>query len=275
MRSVWQRTLAAVITLLPLCVVAGEAATTTSLPTIAIIIDDLGDRLHDGLRVTALPGQVTCAILPRTTYSRRLADAAFASGKEVMLHQPMEATSGRAMGPGGIDRVMDRQTMLQTLRANLESVPHARGMNNHMGSLLTRMVEPMAWLMAALSERKDFYFIDSATAAHSIARRIAREKSVPSMRRNIFLDNERTEAAIMKQFIRLVVRARRDGAAIGISHPYPESVAVLEKVLPHIEEYGVRLLPVSELINHYSRQEERLWQAFLSPSQPAAKNLKQ
>jgi uncharacterized protein len=273
LRLSWQRLLTAVLLLLPLFAAAEEKA--APLPVIAIIIDDLGDRLADGLRATSLPGQVTCAILPQTTYSRRLAEAAHASGKEVMLHQPMEATNGQAMGPGGIDRSMDRQTMLKTLQANLASVPYARGMNNHMGSLLTRMIEPMAWLMRALHKRKNFYFIDSATAVHSVARRIAQEQSVPSMRRNVFLDNNRDETAILNQFTRLVARARREGVAIGINHPYPESLAVLEKVLPHISEFGVRLLPVSELINQNPKKEERLWQASLSPSQPVAKSLKQ
>ncbi len=275
LRVFWRRALATVLLLLSLCSATAENTKPESLPMIAIIIDDLGDRLHDGLRVTSLPGQVTCAILPRTSYSRRLAETAHASGKEVMLHQPMEATHGQKMGPGGIDRNMDRQTMVQILQANLASVPHARGMNNHMGSLLTRMIEPMAWLMSTLHGIRDFYFIDSFTATHSVAERVAWEHSVPSMRRNIFLDNDRNEAAILKQFVRLVARARRDGVAIGISHPYPESLAVLEKVLPHIEEFGVRLLPVSKLINQSSREEKRLWQASLSLLPPDVKSLKQ
>ncbi len=273
MRGIRQRTMAAVLlALLPLYAVA---ETDKPLPAIALIVDDLGDRLQDGLRITALPGQVTCAVLPQTTYSRRLAEAAHAAGKEVMLHQPMEATNGQPMGPGGIGRNMDRQTLLQTLQDNFDSVPYARGMNNHMGSLLTRMIEPMVWLMRSLHSRKDFYFIDSATAVQSVAQRIALEQSVPSMRRTTFLDNNRDEAAIMKQFIRLVTRARRDGVAIGISHPYPETAAALEKLLPHVEDFGVRLVPVSQLIQKNSRQEERLWQASLSPSQPVAKSLKQ
>lgn len=275
MRRSVQSLLAAVLVLLPLCVAADESAAGAPLPEIAIIIDDLGDRLADGERAVSLPGPVTCAILPQTTYSHRLAEAAHAAGKEVMLHQPMEATNGRAMGPGGIGRDMDRQTLLQTLNANLESVPYAQGMNNHMGSLLTRMIEPMAWLMRALHRRKEFYFIDSATAVHSVAERIAHEQAVPSLRRNVFLDNDRSEAAIMKQFNRLVKRARRTGFAIGINHPYPESLAVLETVLPHVGEFGVRLVPVSALIKQNYRQEERLWQASLSHSQPDAKSLKQ
>ncbi len=274
MRPIWLGTLTTAL-LLSLPVAAQEGTTPASLPVIAIIIDDLGDRLEDGLRATSLPGPVTCAILPQTTYSKRLDEAAHASGKEVMLHQPMEATNGQKMGPGGIGRGMDRQMVLQTLRANLASVPHAKGMNNHMGSLLTRMIEPMSWLMTSLRTREGFYFVDSATAVHSVAERIAKEQSVPSLRRNIFLDNDRSEAAIMKQFVRLVARAKRVGFAIGINHPYPESLAALEKVLPRLSEFGVRLVPVSGLIKQNNRQEERLWQASLSLSPQDAKSLKQ
>lgn len=274
MRRICRGTLAAVLALLSLSAAAQEGTAQTPLPVIAIIIDDLGDRLAEGLRAAALPGQVTCAILPQTTYSRRLAEAAHAAGKEVMLHQPMQSTTDRPLGPGGIDLSMDRVRMVQTLQANLESVPYARGINNHMGSLLTRFPGQMTWFMEAMHQQGSLYFIDSATTALTVAGRIAAEQAVPNARRNVFLDNNRDESAILRQFARLIDRARRKGVAIGISHPHPESLAVLEKVLPRLSEFGVRLLPVSELIN-YRTEEERLWQASLSRSPPDAKSLKQ
>ena len=232
---------------------------------IGLIIDDLGDRLADGRRAIALPGSVTYAILPQTTYSRRLAELAHISGKEVMLHQPMQAVNGKAMGPGGIDLDMSRSALLNTLEANLASVPYARGVNNHMGSLLTRHPGHMAWLMEGLRAHGALYFVDSTTTSHTVARRIAVEYDLPNTRRNVFLDHLREHRTILRQFVRLIEQARTTGASLAIAHPYPETLAVLEKVLPHLEEFGVELLPVSELITRTDKRREELWQASLSP----------
>ena len=58
---------------------------------IAIIIDDLGNNRMLGLQAVALPGALTYSILPQLPYSERLAHAAHAAGKEVMLHLPMQS----------------------------------------------------------------------------------------------------------------------------------------------------------------------------------------
>lgn len=249
-----------------------RSAGATHGPIISIIIDDLGDRLADGVRAIGLPGQLTYAILPQTPYSRRLAELAHGAGKEVMLHQPMQAVNGKAMGPGGMGLDMSRKAMLETLEANLASVPHARGVNNHMGSLLTRHPGHMAWLMEALQRRGGLYFVDSTTTRHSVAMQIAVEHALPTTRRNVFLDHQRDERLIERQFVRLLQQAHTTGHALAIGHPYPETLAVLGRILPHIGQFGVRLVPVSELIAHNDERREQLWQASLSPLHKGVKN---
>lgn len=255
--------LAAVLWLLAMPVLAADSPV-PERAIFALIIDDLGDRLVDGRRAIALPGAVTCAILPQTSFSRTLAETAHAAGKEVMLHQPMQAVNGKAMGPGGLGLDMSRTELLRTLAANLASVPHARGVNNHMGSLLTRHPGHMAWLMEGLREHGGLYFVDSTTTSHTVARRIAWEYALPNTRRNLFLDHLRDPRAILRQFVHLVEQARSSGATLAIAHPYPETLGVLEQVLPHLEEFGVELVPVSELISHRKQRREEHWQASLS-----------
>jgi len=252
-----------------------EPAAHHPLPLVSIIIDDLGYRLEDGIHTTQLPGKVTCAVLPQTTYSRKLAIMAHQAGKEVMLHQPMQAMNGKAMGPGGMGLHMTHQEMLDTLKANLASVPYARGVNNHMGSLLTRHPGEMAWFMAALKKHGGLYFVDSFTSSHTVARKIALEQGLPTTRRNIFLDNVQEDRSILRQFVRLIQQARSHGYAVGIGHPHPKTLQVLNRLLPHIEQFGVRLVPVSELISHQNERREQLWQASLSPLHKGVKNSKQ
>lgn len=243
-------------------------------PVIALIIDDLGDRLLDGQRAVELPGAVTYAVLPHTPFAERLARLAHQHGKEVMLHQPMQALNGKAMGPGGLALEMDRQQVRQVLRENLAAVPHVRGVNNHMGSLLTRHPGHMAWVMEVLDEAGGLYFVDSTTTPASVAQRVAYEHNLANARRNIFLDHEQDRGAILQQFVRLLEQAHTVGASLAIGHPYPETLEVLEALLPYLDEFGVRLLPVSEWIEHTQQQREKLWQASLSPLPKAAKSLK-
>jgi len=239
---------------------------------IGLIIDDLGDRLEDGRRVISLPGAVTCAILPQTTFSHRLAVLAHAAGKEVMLHQPMQAVNGKAMGPGGMSMAMSRNELAKTLEANLASVPYAQGVNNHMGSLLTQHPGDMAWFMEALDAHGGLFFVDSVTTSRSVARRIAAEYRIPNLRRNIFLDHTRDPQKILHQFVHLIEEAHSVGSALAIAHPYPETLAFLQRVLPQLAGFGVELVPVSELINRTDKRREQLWQASLSPLQKAVKN---
>lgn len=242
-------------------------------PAVAVIIDDLGDRLESGRRALALPGPVTYSFLPHTPYAERLARRAHDMGKEVMLHLPMEAVAGNRLGPGGLTLDMTRADLAHTLRHDLASVPYARGINNHMGSLLTRHPGHMGWLMGELAANEGMFFVDSRTTPKSIAVQVAAEHHVPYASRDIFLDHYREPGFMRGQFAKLLREARAQGTAIGIAHPYPESLRLLARLLPRLEAQGIRLLPASEVVR-IANQRRKLWQASLSPSPKGAKSSK-
>ena len=135
-----------------------------------------------------------------------------------------------------------------TLAYDLQTVPHAVGVSNHMGSLLTQQREPMRLLMKAIADRGDLFFVDSRTTADSAAGNIAQELSLPHLVRNIFLDNVREVEAINRQFDKLVAIARDHGSALAIGHPYPETLEVLEHRLPDLASSGIELVPLSKLL---------------------------
>ena len=217
-------------------------------PRIAIIIDDLGNDLHEGRRAIGLPAAVTCAFLPRAPYSVRLAESAFGRGKEIMLHLPMDSVDDRPLGPDGLTVGMTREQFLTSLYRDLDAIPHIRGVNNHMGSLLTQLPDDMDWLMREL-RRRGLYFIDSRTTRATVAEQTARSFGIATDRRNLFLDNLPTRAAIERQFDKLLRMARRRGRAIAIGHPYPETMDVLEARLPGLSvETGVEVVPISDLL---------------------------
>ena len=241
---------------------------------IAIIIDDLGDQELHGRQAVALPGAVTLAFLPGTPHAAELAEQAHRHGKEVMLHLPMESVNHKRLGPGGLTMNMTEHEFLSTVRADLASIPYVRGVNNHMGSLLTRAPGQMDWLMTELSARGDLYFVDSRTTRETVAARLALEHNVPTADRNVFLDNDPSPKAIRRQLRTLLYDARREGMAIAIGHPHPGTLAVLARFIPTLAAAGVELVPVSQLIQARQQRSSKLWQASLSPSPRAAKSSK-
>lgn len=210
-----------------------------------LIIDDIGDNLPLGRRAVDLPGPVAIAVLPHTAYSTRLAERATTRGKVVMLHAPMTNHGGRRTGPGTLSADMDHDRFLQVLRADLEAVPQARGVNNHMGSELTEQPLPMSWLMRELGQR-GLFFVDSRTTRFTTAERQARAQGLPHLRRHVFLDHSRDPAEIHAQFERWLALARKQGLAVAIGHPYPETLAMLERRLPGLLLQGINLISVAE-----------------------------
>jgi len=238
---------------------------------ISIIIDDLGKQLEDGQRVLALPGPVACAFLPKARYTQLLANAAHETGKEVLLHLPMDSVDGRRLDPGAVTLEMTERQFLATVQADLLSVPHAIGINNHMGSLLTRHPGHMLWLMREIRANPPMFFVDSRTTVATVARQVAHETGVPNIERDVFLDNDLDADAIAYQFERLLQRARKQGVALALGHPHPQTLALLEREIPRLQQRGISLLPVTELIQLQQEGEHR-WQASWSPSHKDAKN---
>jgi uncharacterized protein len=218
-------------------------------PAVSIVIDDLGHRLDQDLRAIALEGAVTCAFLPHAPHAGRLAQLAHARGKEIMLHLPMQAIGGRSLDDGGLRVTMTRGQFARAVQEGLRAVPHVRGVNNHMGSLLTQYSTRMQWLMEELKRhRGELYFVDSFTTFRSVAHAVAAENELPTIRRDIFLDAQREPGFIEAQFEALIRRAREHGTAIAIGHPYPGTMSFLEANLDRLVAEGIELLPVSALI---------------------------
>ncbi|AEF56005.1 divergent polysaccharide deacetylase family protein [Marinomonas posidonica] len=216
-------------------------------PKIAILIDDLGYNRRGMEASLALPMEVALAILPETPYAHQTAVRAQAQSRMTLLHAPMENQRELKLGPGGLYAKMSEQELKAVLIKDLEGLPGIQGANNHMGSLLTTKTESMKWVMEVLKARS-LFFIDSLTSPDSVAEKTAQEYGLRTVRRDVFLDNIRTEQAIDRQFSRLLKLARRHGSALAIGHPYPETMSYLQKRLVDLGRDGVRLVVLSELL---------------------------
>ncbi len=248
---------------------------------LAIIIDDLGYNLSLGQRTANLPGAFTIAVLPFTPHGRELAELAHVRGKEIMLHAPMSNHRQYPLGRGGLVNGMKHAEFLAVLRQNLANIPYVKGVNNHMGSQLTEQAEPMRWLMRELKNHQ-LYFVDSRTSALTQALTEAERIRLPSRKRDVFLDDERNSQHIEQQLLLALSKAKQQGSAIAIGHPYPETLAVLQGIKPLLVQHNVELVPVSALVSRFAREPKAasclappvsLWPQTWAPVDPFDKQL--
>jgi hypothetical protein len=229
------------------------AAPAAPAPRIALIIDDLGYHLAAGRRAINLPGPVACAVLPESPRAALLAEAAFARGKDVLLHLPLQPM-GQAdtTEPGAIGLDMTRGEFAHSFARSIASVPHAVGVSNHQGSLLTQHPGHMGWLMQEMNAQGNLFFVDSYTTHRSIALNLARESGIPAVRRDVFLDPDRSPRTLAREFERLKKLSRVRGMAVGIGHPYPATLEFLETELPKLAEEGFELVGIRDYVAQHA-----------------------
>ncbi|MEO5377180.1 MAG: divergent polysaccharide deacetylase family protein [Magnetococcus sp. DMHC-6] len=217
---------------------------------IVIVIDDLGYNGPISKGITELPVQITLAVLPAGQFSRQITKLGISLGKEVILHQPMEPVGYPKITPGpqALLNNMSSEQREDVLRKNLAQFPEVVGLNNHMGSRLTNNVEAMDQVMVTL-KKKGLYFIDSRTIPKSVAFNRALSAGIPAYHRDVFIDNVHQEGAILRQLQTLETYARKHNGALGIGHPYPETLNALRHWLPGLKERGFVIQPASVFLS--------------------------
>jgi len=217
---------------------------------VAIVIDDIGYNHALAERALNLPGPVSYGILPALPHSAAYANEARAKNRDILLHLPMESMTENALGPGGMKIDMGAEEIDQVLQSDLQTVPGAIGISNHMGSRFTSDDASMRRFLGSMKAYgHQLLFVDSLTTSHTVGRTLAGEYGIPVLSRDIFLDNERSQELIGVQFDKLLELAKKRGRALAIAHPYPETLEFLEQRLHALKTGPVRLVPVSLLLN--------------------------
>ena len=196
----------------------------------------------------SLDKNLSLSILPHSPFQKETAAAAKQIGSDVLLHLPMEPVEFPHINPGkgALLSSMDTDQMLKQLKANLNAVPFVIGVNNHMGSRLTQDSAKMRQIFTIL-KRHNLFFVDSVTSSESRCMEAAKLLQLKFARRQVFLDHVQQENAVRLQIKRLITIAKKRGRAIGIGHPYPVTLKVLEEEMDDIKK-EVHIVPVSTLV---------------------------
>lgn len=217
---------------------------------VAILIDDIGYDPEALRRLLAIEAPLAFSVLPHTPHARSSAEAIHRAGREVLLHLPMEPHGwpDRDPGPGALFASMTAREIRQTLLEDLQSVPHARGANNHMGSKLMEERDSIRAVFRVLRE-KGFYFVDSATTEATVAPGLAAEASLPFARRDLFLDDAEDRSRAATHLKKLLDTRDSWSELLLIGHPYPETVSALEETIRRFPAAGIRVVRLADLVN--------------------------
>lgn len=218
-------------------------------PRVALIIDDVGSVRKAADAMLQAPTRLTWAILPFTPHAAEYAEAARERGFEVILHLPLEPLDRKNNpGPGLIKRDWTDEEILEQLEANLNQVPGAVGINNHMGSAGTADERLMDLIMGEIKAR-GLYFVDSMTTDRSVGEPLARRHQVRFKKRQVFIDNLPDLESKKKALRELIKIALSEGEAIGIGHVRNGTAEAIIEMIPEFEKAGIELVTVSELLD--------------------------
>lgn len=217
---------------------------------VAIVIDDFGPDLEVARKFMELPFPVTFSVLPHQAHSTEIARAAHSHGNEVMLHLPMEPHGFPKMHPGkgALLLSMSDDSIRRSLGSALDALPHFSGVNNHMGSRMTEDDKRMNTILEEV-HRRGLFFLDSCTSPKSRAWLIARKKDIPTRRRDVFLDHNPSLKFIRKQISVLIRKARVEGTALAIGHPYKSTLEALREASVQFRLNEIKVVPASQLMS--------------------------
>jgi polysaccharide deacetylase 2 family uncharacterized protein YibQ len=214
---------------------------------VVLIIDDMGvdKRSKD---IIALQPPLTLAFLPYATHLKEQTAQAQAKGHELMIHVPMEPMAKDVdPGPNVLTTVMQEAEFMAALNGAFESFDGYVGINNHMGSRLTQNAKAMKWVMGEL-KKHNLLFVDSKTTPTSVAGKMAGRFGVAFGSRDIFIDHNNDMASIRSSLHALEELAHDKGYAIAIGHPRENTIIALKEWLPTLEEKGIVIVPVTQLV---------------------------
>lgn len=218
-------------------------------PKVAIVVTDLG--LHDALTEEAvdLPGAMSLAFAP---YARGLSEWIQKSrdaGHEVLLTLPMEPYDFPRSDPGpyALMTSYGPEENIKKLNWILSRATGYVGLVNFQGSRFNSSADLLEPVLAHLAGRGLLY-LDSGETPITVTRLVAEERDAPVAVADITLDNPPDRASIVAQLARLEARARADGVAVGVAHPFPATMSRLRVWSRELAAKGIALIPLSAVI---------------------------
>ncbi|MCG7344949.1 divergent polysaccharide deacetylase family protein [Sporosarcina sp. ACRSL] len=230
------------------------AAPSSSPKNLAIVIDDFGNNMPGTEEILNLPIKLTVAVMPFLPSTKTDAELAFNNGHDVLVHLPMEPKKGKKnwLGPQAITTDLSDDEIRRRVEAAIQDVPHAVGMNHHMGSKATEDERVMR-IVLDICKKNGLFYLDSKTTGKSVVSKLATEMNVPFLENDLFFDHVYTTQHIKKQAQLLDRKLLENERIIAIGHvgvSGPIMVDVLKEYIPVFQDKA-EIVGLSDLIPEY------------------------
>ncbi len=219
-------------------------------PTIAIVVDDVGNTREPLAKWTAIDAPISFSVMPYPPVATELAWQLHQSGYQVMMHIPTQnAPPNSFSGKGQLSVGMDRAAVFTQLDADVVGIPYVGGINNHQGGLgcddLGLMTSMCQW-----AQSRGFYIVDSNSSVNSQVTPATLALGQPKRKNQVFIDHQNDPAYIRSAFGRLVDIARENGTAIGICHWHrPNTPTIVGEMVKELKGAGVNFAFVKDITN--------------------------
>ena len=216
--------------------------------TVILVIDDLGIVKRTTKEMIDMDVPLTLAFLPYASDISSQVNDAYNNGHDVLVHIPMEPKGKADPGPHALLSSTEPSVQMDSINYNLTQFENYVGINNHMDSKFTEDEEAVERLLNVVKQ-KGLLVLDSKTTSNSVLVSLADQNEIPVINRDVFLDNTNEVDYILGQLKELEQKAKKNGNAVGIGHPYPETVIALKRWIPTLKEKDITIVPISQTVS--------------------------
>ena len=231
-------------------------------PMLAIVIDDFGSFDRSGVKtMLSIEAPLTCAIMPNLDYSTEDMENALKSGKEIILHMPMQSHVNLPADWYGPIYIYNTDTPVEAtnkLEKCLETMPEAKGFNIHIGSGVSQNITLMK-AITNYAKAHNLYFLDSRTHMGTVGEEVAKTEGSTYLGRDEFLEpnHDKSYSGVKKHLLVGRDLALEKGHAIVIghvgSHGGENTAKAIKDTIKEIKDSGVEVVFLSDLYKKISR----------------------
>lgn len=221
-----------------------------------IVIDDFGSYDQSGVEtMLSIDAPLTCAVMPFVDNTHQNAKQVQESGKELIVHMPMESHVSLPLswyGKTYISTYESKENVYKKLNDAFADVEGAKGFNVHIGSGVCQN-ENVARYIYSFAKEKNLPFLDSRTHLNTKFDKVAKEMGEVYLGRSEFLepDHNRSYEGVKHHLLVGANMAKENGYSIVIGHVGvhggENTARAIKDSIQTIRDMGIEIVTLSDL----------------------------
>ncbi len=222
----------------------------TKIKPIAILIDSMGENATMTKQIIDMKYNLNLSFIPYTSHVKYQVEYARKRHKTIVVQMPMQPNNPKIkLDPHALLTSDSHAILMKKIKWNLSQFAGYTAVTTYMGSSFVKNESGLNVLMDEI-KRKNLNFIDALTIVNSKAYQIAIQHKIPTLKRNIFINNNHSYAQTLKDFNKITTMTNKYGYTMAIIHPSPTTIKALKTWLKTTNNQQYKLVTIKQLINH-------------------------